>query len=61
MTVVVRSKAFKLVIRAEKGERHHRPHVHVMGPGAEAIFSIDDKIECLGNAVLKKQHLPKLE
>jgi hypothetical protein len=53
-------QAFRLVVHAEKGERHHRPHMHIIGPGAEAVFSIDHLIECLGNSGFKKHHLSKL-
>lgn len=44
-----------------KGRKAHRPHVHVVGPGAEAVFSIDQTIECLGYSGFRKHHLSKLE
>ncbi len=38
------ARFYGLIIRmfVEAGERHHRPHFHVVSANGEAVFAIDD-------------------
>lgn len=46
------ARFYGVVIRmfAEVGERHHRPHFHVVSANGEAVFAIDD-LETLAGAL----------
>ncbi len=61
MPEILRIGKLKFIIRREKGIRHHRPHVHVIRAECEAVFSIDDPIECLGNSGFHGSDLGKIQ
>ena len=49
MPEILRIGKLKFILRAERGVRHHRPHIHAERAECEAVFSLDQPIECLGN------------
>lgn len=61
MPEILRIGKLKFSIRAERNIRHHRPHVHVSRAECEAVFSLDEPIECLGNSGFHSADITRLE
>ena len=61
MPEILRIGKLKFIIRPERSVRHNRPHVHVERAEYEAVFSIDDPIECLGNSGFHGSDLGKIQ
>ncbi len=53
------ARFYGLVIRmfVETGERHHRPHFHVVGRGSEAVIAIDDLTMLAGRLPARERRL----
>jgi hypothetical protein len=41
----------------ETGERHHRPHFHVVSANGEAVFAIDDLLVLAGALPVRERRL----
>lgn len=53
------SRFYGLIVRmfAEAGERHHRPHFHVVSANGEAVFAIDDLAILAGDLPARERRL----
>ena len=53
------SRFYGLVIRmfVESGERHHRPHFHVVSANGEAVFAIEDLAVLAGALPARERRL----
>jgi len=60
MPEVLRIGKLKFSIRPERSMRHHRPHVHVSKAECEAVFSLDEPVECLGNSGFHSADVTKI-
>lgn len=53
------ARFYGLIVRmfVEIGERHHRPHFHVVSANGEACFAIDDLALLAGNLPARERRL----
>jgi hypothetical protein len=53
------ARFYGIVVRmfAEAGERHHRPHFHVVSGHSEAVFAVDDLMILAGTLPVRERRL----